>query len=170
MDLQTLSSITGIVSSIAVTLSLIFVVVSIRQNTNSQKVLAVQSLASAITAINIPAMESPALGEALFVATRDWQSATREQRILAHFFLFSYFKLAETAWYQHNSGVLEPGQWHGWESVMRLFYHSGGVRRGWWPHRQSAYSPAFRDYLESTAPPAGVGSLADIFDPYGVGS
>jgi hypothetical protein len=169
MYLQTVSLITGIVSSIAVALSLVFVIVSIRQNTNSQKVLAVQSLAASIAAINIPAMESSELGEALQAATTDWRQASREQRIVAHFFLFSYFKLAETAWYQHNSGVLEPGQWFGWESVMRLFYHSDGVRRGWWPHRQSAYSPAFRDYLASTAPPEGVGSLADIFDPPDVG-
>ncbi len=145
VDLQTISSITGIISSIAVTLSLVFLIVSIRQNTNSQKVLAVQSLASSIAALNIPAMESSAIGEALVATGEDWKSATREQRILAHFFLFSYFKLAETAWYQHQAGVLESAQWNGWESVVRSFYHADGVKRGWWPHIGTAYSPAFAE-------------------------
>lgn len=163
MDLQTISSITGIISSIAVTLSLVFLIVSIRQNTNSQKVLAVQSLASSIAALNIPAMESSAIGEALVATGEDWKSATREQRILAHFFLFSYFKLAETAWYQHQAGVLESAQWNGWESVVRSFYHADGVKRGWWPHRGTAYSPAFQNYLMQTQPPPGVGGLRDIF-------
>ena len=163
MDIQTISSFTGIVSSIAVTLSLVFVIVSIRQNTNSQKVLAVQSLASAIAAINVPAMETPELGAALATTAKDWRSATREQRILAHFFLFSYFKLAETAWYHQKAGVLEPGQWVGWESVMRMFYHAPGIQQGWWPHRGLAYSSAFRDYLAQTQPPAGMGTLNDIF-------
>lgn len=167
MDLQSVASITGIVSSIAVTLTLVVLIVSIRQNTKSQKVLAVQSLAAAIAAINVPAMESPALGAALASATKDWRSATREQRILAHFFLFSYFKLIETAWYQQQTGVLEPGQWAGWEIVMRMFYHSAGVREGWWPHRGHAYSPEFRQYLASTAPPADVGTLTEIFDQGG---
>jgi hypothetical protein len=158
-----LSSLTGIISSVAVTLSLVFLIVSIRQNTNSQRVLAVQSLASAISAINIPAMESPDLGMALAATAKDWKSATREQRILAHFFLFSYFKLAETAWYQHQAGVLESAQWNGWESVVRSFYHAEGVKQGWWPHRGFAYSPAFQSYLAQTQPPAGIGGLHEVF-------
>jgi hypothetical protein len=167
MDLQTVASITGIVSSLAVALTLVVLIVSIRQNTKSQKVLAVQSLAAAIATINVPAMESPELGTALASATRDWRSATREQRIVAHFFHFSYFKLIETAWYQQKAGVLEQEQWAGWENVMRLFYHSDGVKHVWWPSRARAYSPAFQKYLAETEPPAEVGSLTDIFDGMG---
>ena len=62
MDLQTFVAVAQIVSALAVTLTLIAVIVSLRQNTKSQKALAVESLAAAITAINAPAMESPALG------------------------------------------------------------------------------------------------------------
>jgi hypothetical protein len=163
VDLQTAASLTGIVSSLAGTATLVVLVVSIRQNTKSQRVLAVQSLATAIADINIPAMEAPELGEALAAATRDWQTASREQRIIAHFFLFSYFKLAETAWYQQKAGVLEPGQWAGWERAMRMYYHSEGVKRVWWPNRGAAYSNEFQDYLAASEVPAGIGSLGDIF-------
>lgn len=164
MDLQALASITGIISSIAVSATLVVLIISIRQNTQSQKILAVQSLAAAITAINVPAMESPELGIALASATKDWSSATREQRILAHFFLFSFFKLAETAWYQQKAGVLEPAQWTGWETLMRLFYHSPGINRGWWPHRGNAYSPDFQKHVRETTPPVGIISMYALFD------
>lgn len=128
MDLQSVALLTGIISSIAVTATLVVLIVSIRQNTQSQRILAVQSLTAAITAINVPAMESPELGAALASVTRDWNTATREQRFVAHFFLFSYFKLAETAWYQQKAGVLESELWTGWETLMRLFYHSSGTK------------------------------------------
>ena len=116
MDLQTFVAVAQIVSALGVTLTLIAVVVSLRQNTRSQKALAVESLAAAITAINVPAMESPALGTAIAKATTDWNSASHEERMLEHFFLFSFFKLLENAWYQQRAGILDQAQWIGWET------------------------------------------------------
>lgn len=164
MDLQSLVAMAEIASALAVTLTLVVLVVSIRQNTRAQRVLAVESLSAAIAAINVPAMENPALGSALSKAMKDWKSASRDERIIAHFFLFSYFKLVETAWYQQKAGTLEPAQWLGWENLIRLYYHSPGVRDHWWPARGQAYSPAFQQYLSECEPPADLGAFSDIFD------
>ncbi len=165
MNLADLSIVADIVNAAVVTLTFIVLVVSIRQNTQSQKLVAVQSLTSAITAINVPAMESPAMGTALAKATRSWSGATREERIVAHYFLFCYFKLAEQAWVQHKARVLDDAQWAGWENGARMFYHAPGVREGCWPHRRVAYSAGFRAYLEATAPSSGMGTMDALFDP-----
>src|SRR5215831_10445089 len=103
MGLQLLVSIANIVSALAVTLTLVGLMITIRQNTKSQKALAVDSLAAAIASINVPGMESPALGSAVAKVTADWNSASREERIVAHYFLFSFFKLSENAWYQQRA-------------------------------------------------------------------
>ena len=71
MNLQVFVALAEIVSALAVTLTLIALILSIRQNTRSQKALVVDSLAAAITSINVPAMESPVLGSALSKATAD---------------------------------------------------------------------------------------------------
>ena len=163
MNLESLAAIAEIVSGIAVLISLVFVIVSIRQNTKSQKVLAVDSLTAAIAAINVPAIESPEIGSAVARATEDWNAASREERAIAHFFLFSYFKLSENAWYLRQSGVLDQGQWLGWETALRNHYHSPGVKEVWWPNRRNAYSPEFQSFLARTSPPEDIGSLADIF-------
>src|SRR5216117_3389747 len=89
MNLQVIVALAQIVSALAVLLTLVVLIISIRQNTRSQKALVVDSLAAAITSINVPAMESPVLGSALSKATADWSSASRDERIIAHFFLFS---------------------------------------------------------------------------------
>ncbi len=156
MNLQALVALAEIVSALAVTLTLIALIVTIRQNTRSQKALAVDSLAAAITSINVPAMESPALGAAISKATTDWAAA--------HYFLFSFFKLLENAWYLQKAGILDQAQWLGWETVLRKYYYAEGVRRVWWPGRQNAYSPEFQKFLSGTKPPDELGSLTDLFD------
>jgi len=164
MNLQVLVALAETVSAFAVTLTLIALIVSIRQNTRSQKALVVDSLAAAITSINVPAMESHLLGSALSKATSDWGSASREERIIAHYFLFSFFKLLENAWYQQKAGILDQAQWLGWERLLRKYYHADGVRRVWWPGRKHAYSPEFQKFLSGTRSPDELGSLNDLFD------
>jgi len=163
MDLQTFVAAAQIVSALAVTLTLIAVIVSLRQNTRSQKALAVESLAAAITAINVPAIQSPALGAALAKASADWNSASREERIIAHFFLFSFFKLLENAWYQQKAGILDDAQWIGWETMLRKYYHAEGVQRAWWPARKNSYSPEFQKFLSETKPPEELSTLKELF-------
>ncbi|MBI3678080.1 MAG: hypothetical protein HY243_15835 [Proteobacteria bacterium] len=170
MSLEQAAYLSQIIGAFAVLASLLFVGLQIRQNTKSQKVVAVDSLSAAIAAINVPAMESPELGEALAKATHNWASASREQRIIAHYFLFSYFKLAENAWYQRRAHVLDPEQWAGWETMMRTYYHTPGVQSVWWPRRRNAYSPEFQVYLAGTATPEEIGSLNDLFDNVGIGT
>lgn len=165
MSLQTIVSLAEIISALAVILTLIAVVVSLRQNTRSQKALAVESLAAAITAINLPGMESPALGDALAKTMADWSSATREERMIAHFFLFSFFKLLENAWYQKKAGILDQAQWIGWETMLRKYYHAAGVQQAWWPARKNGYSPEFQKFLSETKPPEDIGTLAELFGP-----
>ena len=164
MSLQEAADLGQVFAAIAVLGSLVFVGLQIRQNTQFQKLSVVDGLSTAIACITVKGIESPALGDALAAALQDWEAASREQRIIAHYFLFSYFKLSENAWYQRQAGVLEPAQWIGWETMVRHYYHSAGVRRVWWPRRCMAFSEAFRGYLASTAAPADYGRLNDLFE------
>src|SRR5205814_6950599 len=88
LNLQVLVAVAEIVSASAVTLTLIALIITIRQNTRSQKALVVDSLAASIASINVPAMESHALGSAISKATANWGSASREGRIMIRYFLF----------------------------------------------------------------------------------
>lgn len=164
MNLDGAVALAEIVNALAVVVTLVILIVSIRQNTRSQKAVAVDSLAAAIAAINVPAIGSPAVGSSIARAVADWSSATRDERITAHYFLFSFFKLSENAWYQQRQGILDEEQWLGWERLLRKYYHSRGVREAWWPSRCNAYSTDFREFLATTVEPPNLGSLSDLFD------
>jgi hypothetical protein len=163
MSLQDAACLGQVVAAMGVLGSLFFVGRQVRQSVRFQKLAVVDSLSTSIACINVPGMETPALGEALATVSRDWNAASREQRIIAHYFLFSYFKLAENAWYQREAGVLEPAQWLGWANMVRMYYHSAGVQRVWWPRRHDAFSQPFQVYLASTQPPEDFGGLNDVF-------
>ena len=115
-------------------------------------------------------MESPALGEALSRAFQDWGSATREQRIVAHFFLFSFFKLSESAWCQCKNDVLDEEQWVGWETLLCAMYHSKGVKEGWWQYGgnivRTPTRPNFRAISRAAKSRKGeMRGLYDLFAP-----
>jgi hypothetical protein len=59
---------------------------------------------------------------------------------------------------------LDKALWFGWETLLRKYYHSDGVRLVWWPGRQHAYSPDFQRFLSGTKPPDELGNLNDLFD------
>jgi len=76
---------------------------------------------AAIAAINVPATQSPALGTALAKVLKGWTAASHDERVIAHYFLFCFFKLHEQAWYQHKSRVPDDAQWVGWENLIRAY-------------------------------------------------
>jgi hypothetical protein len=163
VTLEQLSLLAQIAGAVGVLGSLIFVGLQIRQNTQSQRVVAVESLMAAIAAINVPPMQSPAVGTALAKVLTDWTAASHDERVVAHYFLFCFFKLHEQAWYQHKSRVLDDAQWIGWENLIRAYYHSPGIQQVWWPSRRDAFSPQFQAYLAATTPPQGITTLSDLF-------
>jgi len=164
MTLQMWVDLAQIISASAVTLTLLAVIMTIRQNTRSQKALAVDSLAAAITSINVPAMKSHILGSALSKATADWGSASREERIIAHYFLFSFFKLLENAWYQRRAGILDQAQWIGWETLLRKYYHADGCGSGLVAGSQGRVLPGISKVFSGTKPADELGSLNELFD------
>src|SRR5436309_7195522 len=164
MTLQMWVDLAQIISASAVTLTLLAVIMTIRQNTRSQKALAVDSLAAAITSINVPAMKSHILGSALSKATADWGSASREERVIAHFFLFSFFKLLENAWYQRRAGILDQAQWIGWETLLRKYYHAYGCGSGLVAGSQGRVLPGISKVFSGTKPADELGSLNELFD------
>src|SRR5207248_10885867 len=95
MTLEQISLLAQIAGAVAFLASLIFVGLQIRQNTQSQRIVAGESLARAIAAINVPAMQSPLVGRALARTLKDWRVASQDERVIAHYFPCCCFKLHE---------------------------------------------------------------------------
>jgi hypothetical protein len=164
MNITELVDVASVIAAFAVVLTLPVLIVSIRQNTKAQRAIVMDNLAAGIGSINAPLTSNPAIGEAVMTATEDWRAASREQRIMAHYFLYSLFKLHESAFHQFQAGILEPHIWEGWSANVIKVYHSKGAQEVWWPARQRMFNKDFRAFLAASTPIEG-SEVKDIFDP-----
>ena len=161
MTLETINSVAQIVAAIGVIASLFYLAAQIRQNTKSQRAVAVDSLTGSLIAMLGPQASDASLTRALATAVEDWHAATEEDRSRAVAVLFAAFKLAENAWFQQRQGTLEREQWQGWDLYIRAYFHRPGVKV-WWSLRRGMFAAGFRDYIEATEPIAEAVPLTEL--------
>jgi len=83
--------ISSVISTVAIVLSVVFLVYQIYQNTKVQKALVVDSLAKSIAEINAPLSADPSIGISISRALQNWVAASPEEKARAHYFQFSSY-------------------------------------------------------------------------------
>jgi hypothetical protein len=161
VSLETINSIAQIVAAIGVVASLFYLAVQIRQNTQSQRSVVVDSLTSSLIALFGQQSATPEHMRAFASVVEDWEGATEDDRLRTVSLLFSTFKLFENAWFQQRQGTLEREQWESWDLHIRVYYHRPGVQ-AWWSDRRTMFARGFRNYLEATEPVSGVSPLQQL--------
>ncbi|PYI58037.1 MAG: hypothetical protein DMC59_09460 [Verrucomicrobia bacterium] len=157
MNLEAINALAQLIAAIGVIVSLFYLAAQIRQNTQSQRSVVVDSLTSSLINLLGPQASDPKLTRAFASATEDWHGASEEDRTRAIAVLFALFKLFENAWFQQRQGTLDPQQWKGWELYMLAYFHQPGVRT-WWAMRRATFAPGFCAYLENSKPVSDVPS------------
>jgi hypothetical protein len=161
VTLEAINSIAQIIAAIGVIASLFYLAAQIRQNTQSQRSVVVDSLTASLIALLGPQAADPNQMRSFASAVEDWHGATEEDRMRAVVMLFTTFKLFENAWFQQRHGTLDPEQWAGWDLHIRVYYHRPGVQ-AWWSDRRVMFAAGFRNYVESTKPISGVSPLSQL--------
>jgi len=161
VNLETISAIAQIVAAIGVIASLFYLAVQIRQNTQSQRSVVVDSLTSSLINLLGPQSTDPDLMRSFASAIEDWHGASVDDRSRAAATLFTLFKLLENAWFQHRQGTLDREQWEGWDLYVRVYFHRPGVQV-WWADRKAMFGAGFRSYVEATKAVSGVSPLSQL--------
>lgn len=160
MKLDTIKAIAQIIAAIGVIASLFYLAAQIRQNTQSQRSVVVDSLTHSLIALLGPHYD-PNQMRAFAAVTEDWYGATEEDRVRALSMLFTTFKLFDNAWFQKRQGTLDPEQWEGWDLHIRVYYHRPGVKT-WWSLRRTMFAAGFRSYLKATKPISDLSPLSEL--------
>jgi hypothetical protein len=161
VNLETINSIAQIIAALGVIASLFYLAAQIRQNTNSQRSVVVDSLTSSLITLFGQQSASPEQMRAFASVVEDWHGATEEDRLRSVSILFSTFKLFENAWFQQRQGTLDREHWEGWDLHIRVYYHRPGVQ-AWWSDRRTMFAAGFRQYIEATKPVSGVSPLSQL--------
>jgi len=136
-----------IIGAISVVVSLIYVGVSVNQNTNAVMVANHQALVAMDQNTN-GWFRDPEFAAAFEIAMGDASELSTVQNQQYRIFLADKFNAWEFAFLTHDNGMMEENTWEGWDAHYRsLLQQPGGLR--YWAQGKEGYSPAFGSYLDS---------------------
>jgi hypothetical protein len=147
MSLNDLANIGQVIGAIAVVISLIYVAMQIRQNTNAVRSATAQSVHEHFANwYHLIAADSE-LARIAANGLRDYQSLSENERTRFIAVFMSFLSYSQNAFLKWRQGLLAPSLWLGWEQVMmNLFGAPGG--KALWKERGYMFGDEFRRYIE----------------------
>jgi hypothetical protein len=146
-NLKDYALIAEIIGATAVVVSLIYVGISVNQNTDAVMVSNHQALIAMDHNTNgwIRDSDFAAVVEGAMNGTADLTPGQAQQ--FQHY-LADKFNAWEFAFLTHESGMMEDNIWQGWDGHYRTLLKQPGGRQFWGDGRDG-FSPAFRAYLDA---------------------
>ena len=148
MTLDQLASIGEIIGGIAVVISLVYLAIQIRSNTETERTSTYQSIVSDFGALNNTMASTPELSHMFVQAMENYHQLSSDQKARISQVFFQCFRYFENMFYQHQKGYLDDEVWTGWKRLMLTYYSRPGFQT-WWEHRRDVYSEPFAIFLET---------------------
>jgi hypothetical protein len=141
-----------ILAGIAVVLSLIYVGVQVRQNTQAIEIAAAQQSHDAYRQAQIAIMEEPTMAVALEKAYSNQQLSPVEALQVETYihFIFSNWELA---YLNHEKRLLDNEIWVAWERYYIWLMSYDNFKKSWIDNPVDGYTRSFTDYIDSTVLP-----------------
>ena len=136
-----------IIGAIAVVISLIYVGLSVNQNTNAILVANHQALVALDQDTN-GWLRDPEFAEIFERAANDISQLSPAQSRQYFTFIADKFNAWEFAFITCESGMMEDNIWKGWDRYYRSLIDDK-QNLGYWETGKSGYSPAFVSYVDS---------------------
>ena len=147
MNWEAIGAIGDMIGGIAVLVTLAYLAIQVRQNTNSVRGAAeMESGRMRMDWHAIPAHD-PDLGEIWEKAMLDPKSISWQELGRFRWFIASYFFMLESSWFQYKRGLLDDSGWIPLERAMIGLLSNQSVS-DWWDAEGSPYSVNFRNYVE----------------------
>ena len=136
-----------IVGAIAVVVSLIYVGISVNQNTSALMVANHQALV-AMDQDTTDWFKDPEFAVTMEMALEDVSQLSPAQWTQVLSYLAGKFNAWEFAFLTHDDGMMADNIWDGWDGHYRTVLERGTGQQFWSLERES-FSPAFRWYVDS---------------------
>lgn len=149
MTLEQYALLAEIVGTIVVVVTLIFLVLQLRQNTASVRANTYQGWSAANIGINA-AMSSPAQSQIMMDGNLDPTSLTRESVVAFGMINIALMQMAQSTDYLYRVGALDKELWHAEMNRATGILAIPGVRQWWDAGGRTQLTPSFVKRLEAT--------------------
>lgn len=151
MNTSNLADISEIIGSMAVVITLIFLVIQMRENTRAIKASTRQAARDAEAQIVATTIEHP-------ITVLGWtkQELTDEELVQYVFWMVGYFRNRENDWFQLQRGVMDEASWNRYLSALTGLFTYERNRNWWINYGTIAFHPEFvkqvNSIMEKTTP------------------
>ena len=148
MTLDQFASIGEIIGAAGVVISLVYLAIQIRTNTEAERTSTYQSIVSDFGALNNTMASTPELSHLFVGAMENYHQLSSDEKARISQLFFQCFRYIENMFYQHQKGYLDEQVWIGWKRLMLTYYSPPGFQTCW-EHRRDVYSETFAIFLET---------------------
>ena len=147
MTLNDFANLGQIIGGVAVVISLIYVALQIRQNTNAVRSATAQTVHEHFSKWYHLAAADDELAKIVATGLRDYGALSEQQRVRFIATFMAFLSYSQNAFLKWREGLLASPLWLGWELViMNLVCAPGG--KAFWKERAYMFGDEFRRYIE----------------------
>ena len=163
MTIQDLGSLGEFLAAIATLATLVYLAMQIRQNSESVKAAAAQSVLAGVNNALQNAASTPQLARVVVQGQTKFDQLSDEEQQQFIVWVFSWFRTIELAHHNYLLGYLDSRIWEGQARHLESVVQSPAVRN-WWHLRESVFSPQFREFVNGLNPESSVSSVGKLFE------
>ena len=146
MKLSRLADITEILTSIAIVVTLVYVVIEINQNTEALNAQTRQTVLDGSQAELFKVVDKP---EIAISVVKDGP-LTEAESIQLHMYLIANMRVREFSWLQYSSGTIDQSQWDTEFAVMKIILGTPRTRHWWSTMGRPAFSQEFATFVDES--------------------
>ncbi|MFT4562961.1 MAG: hypothetical protein ACI9BW_002712 [Gammaproteobacteria bacterium] len=147
MNWEAIGTVGETLGAAAVVISLVYVAVQIRQNTNETRMQRTQSLIAANADVNFQMANNESLAELFQAGVRDYQQLSGSDQMRFGALTFSAFNRYSFAYHQFLNDQLEEIFWDVIERELLVFLNLPGAH-AWWEKDKSRFLPVFVAHMD----------------------
>ena len=141
-----------LLTSIGVIISVIFLAIEIKKNTQAVRSNFYDSFANSNREFLHQLIADKELGKLFEKGIKSWMSLDEDDRRTSNFMFIQVFRIWENLYYQNKMKVLEPWLWKSNKNTITSYFHQKGIQE-WWETRRQSFSEEFIDFLEESKKP-----------------
>ena len=155
MQLDQIANIAEISAAVLVIVTLIYVGIQIKQNTNMLKLSTAHNTAEDFSSLYLILADRADLADIFFRGLQDLKELEPVEHIRFYSIFHKWFRTYENAYYQFRHGALEAEAFEGLTWQLIMVKTQPGVQ-AYWQDRKDYYNKTFQEYVDSKIMPVEV--------------
>jgi hypothetical protein len=148
MDLQSLANLSEVIGSVVVVLSLIYLAVQVRQNTEAQRAENYSRALDRLAAMQSILSQGDEISLILSKGTLDTSKLTPQERIRFTWFFLEAFGAYEFMFHASRTDAIPEEVWTRWSSATAWWLTFPGVQ-AWWHATPIPFTKSFTTFVDS---------------------